>query len=105
MLIAVHVRAGTIECSSTSALSSHGAHCNYSLELHSDEPTVVCVYNSPCSLLGGCLLRLFDVQTVRVRSQQLGLFELYETSEDTWLTCLVGRVSAEEQAQRAFSPQ
>ena len=63
----------TIQCNNTGSLSSRGAHCRHSIEVDADLK-LVCVQNAPFSagnLLTGGLLRLFDVQRIRVRSEQL----------------------------------
>jgi hypothetical protein len=87
-----------------------GGRCLYNeLELRAGAgPQVLCVQNGPLApqlLLTGGLLRLFDVQTVRVRGTRLaGKVERHTTSEDTWLTGVVSKQTAEAQAHSAFAP-
>jgi hypothetical protein len=101
------VTAKTTWCKSSAHRSSAEPHGNYSRTVDELEPTLVCVSNAPVSaklLLGGALLRLFDVQTVHVRGLRPGV-EVYAASEDTWLVGAMSGQSAEEQVKAAFKTE
>ena len=97
-----------IDCTHLSSPSSRAAHCRKHVEVDAAAPTIVCVKNDPLTprmVLGGGLLRLFDVEVVHIRSERLSTAVEYRaTSEDTWLTGLVDGRTAVNQAHAAFAP-